>query len=288
MHAITSSSTQLEKRSSHSLSLPWWSTELLSWQFFRPQPICQLQTMSSWPKSCRAFLQNTLLFPPSLTWISPFKIPIWVILNSVAKDLFPANCWIHLADTVLKRNHMNLLCFSSSSSSSPLPACHLWGFQHASKLLLHQSQNVTWLVSSATRHGSMSRADIFLNAPWCCLYLLLCFRSQPLKTIFPFIVSWNNSCWGTAPLEPAVAAIAQTMRTLFLIKSEWGLVAEEERAVTLIHEHYPLSFPHPFSTKVDARPLSNIFMRDTHTPLFPCVFTPAAVSREEKVPALLG
>lgn len=90
------------------------------------------------------------------------------------------------------------------------------------------------------------------------------------------------------PLEWAVAAIAQTTRTLCLIKSEWGLAAEEERAVTLIHEHYPLSFPHPFSIKVDARLPSNIFMRATCTPHLPCVFIPAAASRDEEEPALLG
>lgn len=80
--------------------------------------------------SCRA----PLLFPPSLTWMSLFKIPIRAILNSVVKDLFPAKCWTHLADAVLKRNHMNLLSISSSSLSSPLSACHLWGFQHPSTL----------------------------------------------------------------------------------------------------------------------------------------------------------
>lgn len=89
------------------------------------------------------------------------------------------------------------------------------------------------------------------------------------------------------PLEWTVAAIAQTRRTLCLIKSEYGLV-EEERAVTLIHEHYPLSFFHPFSIKMDARLLSNIFMRTTRSPLLPCVFVPAAASRDEKEPALLG
>lgn len=40
---------------------------------------------------------------------------------------------------------------------------------------------------------------------------------------------------------------------------------EEERAESLIHEHYPLSFPHPFGSKVDARAAEQHFYeRDRH------------------------
>lgn len=64
---------------------------------------------------------------------------------------------------------------------------------------------------------------------------------------------------------------------------------EEERAAALIHELYPLSFPHPFGSKVDARPQSSTRMRDTRTPVLPCVFISAAAGGDKTPePALLG
>lgn len=56
---------------------------------------------------------------------------------------------------------------------------------------------------------------------------------------------------------------------------------EEERAATLIHEHYPLYFPHPFGSKVDARLQRSTSMRATRNPVLPCVFIPAAAGGEE-------
>lgn len=64
---------------------------------------------------------------------------------------------------------------------------------------------------------------------------------------------------------------------------------EEERAATLIHEHYPLFLPHPFGSKVDVWLQSSTFVRDTHAPMLPNVFIPAADSRDEtSEAALLG
>lgn len=63
---------------------------------------------------------------------------------------------------------------------------HPWGFQRPSTLFLWRSQNVSWLVISASVLRSVQRwLTLFSpSAPWCCLYLLLRFRSQPLRGRF--------------------------------------------------------------------------------------------------------
>jgi len=54
---------------------------------------------------------------------------------------------------------------------------------------------------------------------------------------------------------------------------------EEERDASLIHEDYPLSFPHPFGSKVDARLQSSTFMRGT-TPCAPtCIYSSCSRQR---------
>lgn len=184
---------------------------------------------------------------------------------------------------------MNLLYLSSNSPSSPLSACRLWGFQHPSTLLLQHSQNVTWLVSSAIRHRSVWHWLTFFSMPLGVVSTCCCVSDPNLsKPHLSFHCELAQQLLRHSLSGAGCCCNSSDQRTLCLIKSEWGLVAEEERAVTLIHEHYPLFFSHPFSIKVDARPLSNIFMRTTCTPLLPRVFIPAAASRDEKGPALLG
>lgn len=111
---------------------------------------------------------------------------------------------------------------------------------------------------------------VFPCAPQCCLYLLLYFRSQPLRNRF---ILKLRACTAAAEAQALWSGLLlQLLRlqglkyTLCLIKSEWGLVTVEERAAALIHEHYPLFFPHPFASNVAVQMKRSSCMRATHLP----------------------